>query len=183
MKHYLDITVLPDPEFSETTLMNALYSKCHRALGKNAGGEIGVSFPRHKKTLGPLLRLHGTNEKLDFLMSTHWLKGLSDYTVVTNVQSVPEFVEHRTVEHVRKKSAANKRKRSVSKGWLTAEEAEERIQDTGSHLLTLPFAQLFSLSNQNKYKVFIRHSELKVESRVGSFSSYGLSNVASVPWF
>lgn len=183
MKHYVDITVLPDPEFSETILMNALYSKCHRALGKNAGGEIGVSFPKYKKTLGPLLRLHGTNEKLDLLMAINWLKGLSDYTVVTEVQLIPANVKHRTVEHVRKKSAANKRKRSVSKGWLTAEEAEEKIKDTGGHYLTLPFAQLFSLSNQNKYRVFIRHSALKADPQIGSFSSYGLSNVASVPWF
>lgn len=183
MKYYVDITVLPDPEFSESTLMNALYAKCHRALGQNAEGQIGVSFPRHKRTLGSLLRLHGTSEMLGTLMSKNWLKGLGDYTEVTSVQMVPSVVQYRTVEHVRKKSAANKRKRSISKGWLTPQEAEEKIQDTGEHLLALPFAQMFSLSNQNKYKVFVSHNELLAEPQSGIFSSYGLSNVASVPWF
>lgn len=183
MKHYIDITVIPDPEFGETTLMNALYSKCHRALGQLAGGRVGVSFPKHEKTLGPLLRLHGTNESLDTLMSIPWMKGLGDYTELTSVQAVPENVKYRTVEHVRKKSAYNKRKRSVSKGWLTTEEAEDKIQDTGEHLLDLPYAQMYSLSNRNSFKVFVRHSELKAESQAGIFNSYGLSKAASVPWF
>lgn len=183
MKHYIDITVLPDPEFTETTLMNALYAKCHRALGQLADGEIGVSFPKHKKTLGAQLRLHGAAEKLSLFMEHKWLKGLSDYTEVSTAQEIPVAVEYRTVEQVRKKSPFNKRKRSIIKGWLTAEEAEEKIIDTGDHLLNLPFAQLTSLSNRNQYKVFVRHGELKAEPVTGSFSSYGLSKVATVPWF
>lgn len=183
MKHYIDITVLPDPEFVETMLMNALYSKCHRALGQVAGGEVGVSFPDHAKTLGAKLRLHGTAEKLTLLMEQNWLKGLGDYTDVSKLQDTPAQVEYRTVAQIRKKSPYNKRKRSVSKGWLTIEEAEEKIKDTGDHLLKLPFADMTSLSNKNKYKVFVKHGELKPTPQSGSFSSYGLSKVATIPWF
>lgn len=32
MDHYLDIRVLPDPEFSAQTLLEALFAKLHRAL-------------------------------------------------------------------------------------------------------------------------------------------------------
>jgi CRISPR-associated endonuclease Csy4 len=31
--HFLDIRVLPDPEFGEEMLMAALFAKLHRALG------------------------------------------------------------------------------------------------------------------------------------------------------
>ena len=49
MDHYVDIQVLPDPEFLETTLMNELFSKLHRALGKHGQGKIGVSFPQARQ--------------------------------------------------------------------------------------------------------------------------------------
>lgn len=45
--HYIDITILPDPEFSHTHLMGALLSKLHRALVQLQSSSIGVSFPQH----------------------------------------------------------------------------------------------------------------------------------------
>lgn len=45
MDYFLDIRVLPDPEFSEEMLMAALFAKLHRALGARGKGDIGVSFP------------------------------------------------------------------------------------------------------------------------------------------
>ncbi|MDS0116062.1 type I-F CRISPR-associated endoribonuclease Cas6/Csy4, partial [Enterobacter hormaechei subsp. steigerwaltii] len=47
MDHYIEIRVLPDPEFSEEMLMPALMAKLHRALGQRGKGDIGVSFPAH----------------------------------------------------------------------------------------------------------------------------------------
>ena len=32
MNHYTDISILPDPEFPATVLMNSLYTKLHKAL-------------------------------------------------------------------------------------------------------------------------------------------------------
>jgi CRISPR-associated endonuclease Csy4 len=46
MDHYLEIRVLPDPEFSEEMLMAALVAKLHRALGKEGRGILG-SASRH----------------------------------------------------------------------------------------------------------------------------------------
>lgn len=45
MDHYLEIRVLPDPEFSSEMLMAALFAKLHRVLGARGQGDIGVSFP------------------------------------------------------------------------------------------------------------------------------------------
>ncbi len=183
MDHYIDITVLPDPEFKATVLMNALYAKCHRVLGQVAEGSVGVSFPLHKKTLGEILRLHGSQEQLKAVMSSNWLKGLRDYTSVSAVQAIPATVEYRTVARMSCKSPENKRKRSVKKGWLTPEEAKNLIKDDEDFMLELPFAQLTSLSNKNIYKIFIRHGNLTTTPVAGLYNAYGLSKTATVPWF
>ncbi len=183
MDHYIDITVLPDPEFKATVLMNALYAKYHRVLGQVAKGNVGVSFPLHKKTLGEVLRLHGNQEQLKAIMANSWLKGLRDYTSVSKVQRIPSTVEYRTVARISRKSPENKRKRSIKKGWLTPEEAQTHIKDEPDFMIELPFAQLTSLSNKNIYKVFIEHGELTETPVTGLYNAYGLSKTATVPWF
>ena len=78
MDHYIDITVLPDPEFPATTLMNALFAKLHRGLVDHGARDIGISFPdvvQSKRALGPRLRLHGSNSSLDRLMTISWMHG------------------------------------------------------------------------------------------------------------
>ena len=89
MDHYLDIEILPDPEFDTTTLMNALYSKLHRALTKMGSDQIGVSFPHSKKTPGELLRVHASKVGLEQLMRQNWLKGLHDYTKISAISCIP----------------------------------------------------------------------------------------------
>ena len=73
--HYIDISLLPDPEFSQVHLLGALVSKLHRALVQLCADNIGVSFPMHvlqpltKRGLGTVLRLHGEPDGLQALMS------------------------------------------------------------------------------------------------------------------
>ena len=42
--HYIDITLLPDPEFSHAHLLGALVAKLHRALVQGQTIDIGVSY-------------------------------------------------------------------------------------------------------------------------------------------
>ena len=186
MDHYVDIQVLHDPEFLETTLMNELFSKLHRALGKHGQGKIGVSFPDHgktSKTLGARIRLHGSKEVLEEFMQTQWITGMTDYCRVSAVRPVPPQTSFCTVRRVQVKSAYNKRKRSVAKGWLDESEAQKRIPDSQQRMLDLPYAQLRSLSNGSMMRVYIEHSKPVQQSVTGSFSAYGLSSTATVPWF
>jgi len=183
MDHYVDIQVLPDPEFLETTLMNELFSKLHRALGKHGQGKIGVSFPDHDKTLGARIRLHGGKKALEEFMQTRWIMGMTDYCHVSDVRPVPPRTSFCTVKRVQAKSAYNKRKRSVAKGWLDESEAQKRIPVSQQRMLDLPYAQLRSLSNGNRMRVYIEHSKPVQQSVSGSFSAYGLSSTATVPWF
>ncbi|MRS92368.1 type I-F CRISPR-associated endoribonuclease Cas6/Csy4 [Enterobacteriaceae bacterium RIT714] len=184
MDSYQDIRVLPDPEFQEPMLMAALFAKLHRALGARGKGDIGVSFPHHGKTPGGTIRLHGTHEALAALESMRWRAGLNDYCVASVLARVPADCVWRTVERVQVKSnAARLMRRSVRKGWLTEEEADRRVLEMKNQTTDLPFLQLKSLSTGQPFRLFFRHGDIQTERISGTFSSYGLSVTATVPWF
>ena len=184
MDYYINIKLLPDAEIVPNVLMNHLFAKLHIRLGQAAEGRVGVSFPEHGKTLGKVLRLHGKREDLEKIMSGKWHAGLLDYVHFGEISLVPETIQgFRTVHRVQKKSPANMYKRSVAKGWVSQEEANQLIAAKKKELLTLPFVQLESLSTRRVMRVFVKHDPLQEESVVGVFSAYGLSNKATIPWF
>lgn len=184
MDHYLNIRVLADPEFSTQALLEALFAKLHRALVATGHGRIGVSFPRAGKTLGSQLRLHGGSGDLVELQSAGWLKGLRDYCECSEIIPIPTRVQYRVVRRVQVKSNAQRlRRRSVSKGWLTEEEALLRIPDNREQQCNLPFLRLKSLSSAQSFLLFIDQGELQETPVSGTFSAYGLSAIATVPWF
>ena len=184
MNHYIDIKILPDPEFKTNVLLNALFAKFHRALVSLNQGEIGISFPAFKHSLGNVLRLHGTQENLDILMNSQWVAGLNDYCNVSKILTVPETAEHIIVKRVQAKSNAFRlRRRSIVKGWVTAEQAIARIPLAKEKTLKLPFLQLKSHSTGQHFRLFIEHGQPRPQPTSGSFSSYGLSAKSTVPWF
>lgn len=184
MEHYIDIKVLPDTEFSPSLLMNAFFAKFHRALVEGGHGEVGVSFPQAQKTLGDTVRLHGSLDALQRLMAISWLKGLTDYTCVTAITAVPDNCQYRIVKRVQAKSSVERMyRRSVKKGWLTAEEAETRMNAGKEQQLKLPFVQLKSQSSGQSFRLFIQQGKLLDTPVKGDFSAYALSDAATVPWF
>ncbi|CAM3663799.1 CRISPR-associated endonuclease Cas6/Csy4 [Vibrio aerogenes CECT 7868] len=198
MDYYLDIRVEPDLEVTAPALLNNLFAKFHRFMAQSVPGEIAVSFPEYglreqsrikpgkptAPTAGRVLRLHGSQTALDHLMTLPWLKGLRDYTQVSDLLPVPENIEgYRTVYRIQKKSPHNLRKRAVAKGRMTEAEAWQKIPDENQQVLKLPYLQLQSLSNHQVMRIFIALGELQREPVDGTFSSYGLSREATVPWF
>ncbi|MGL5030066.1 MAG: type I-F CRISPR-associated endoribonuclease Cas6/Csy4 [Aeromonas sp.] len=183
MDHYLDIRVLPDPEFGQVDLLNALYAKLHRVLPSRTLGRVGVSFPDHKRTLGECLRLHGSLTDLCNLTEANWLQGMRDYIRIGEPTAIPSAVSYRTVHRVQAKSAQNKRRRSVAKGWLTQAEALVQIPDTQQKIMTLPYAEMHSLSTGSRMRIYIEHGPLLDKSAIGEFNAYGLSATATIPWF
>lgn len=101
--HYIDITLLPDPEFSHAHLLGALMAKLHRALVQRKASDIGVSFPRHvnaplsRRALGAVLRLHGSEAALQALMAEPWLQGMRDHVQLAELTPVPAGAAHRLV--------------------------------------------------------------------------------------
>lgn len=188
MDSYIDIRLLPDPEFAQSQLMGALFAKLHRTLVQLRAHDIGVSFPRMQtepRTLGDRLRLHGTAPVLQALMTLDWLSGMRDHCAVAELQPVPGNARYRMVRRVQSKSSPERLRRRLAKRHdLTEEQACERIPDTTQgRLLKLPFVALRSQSTGQNFRLFVEHGDLLDQPLAGTFTAYGLSNGATVPWF
>lgn len=186
MNHYADIHLRPDPEFSATVLMNALYGKLHRALAEERQNRVGVSFPAVKQqhALGTCLRLHGSQNDLETLMRTNWLAGMRDHIEVHPVITVPEAVRHRRVRRVQAHSSPERIvRRQMRRHGLSESEAKKLIQNKQPERLDLPFATLNSQSTGQRFCLFIEHGPISDRPTSGDFSSYGLSSRSTVPWF
>jgi CRISPR-associated endonuclease Csy4 len=185
MEYYKEITLLQDPEFKETLLMNILFSRLHIALAEQGQGKVGISFPHFDKTLGNTIRLHGSSHALKRIEELKWLKGLDDYISDSDILSVPENCKFRVVKRVQTKSSVERLyRRSVKKGWLTEAEAEIEIQKKKDKKIKYPFVQVKSQSTGKQFPLFIVHEEIKDTPQNGKFSAYGLSEAnATIPWF
>ncbi|THF59400.1 type I-F CRISPR-associated endoribonuclease Cas6/Csy4 [Pseudothauera rhizosphaerae] len=187
MDYYIDIKLLPDPEFPAPTLMSALFAKLHRGLVDYGGRDIGVSFPevdQDRRTLGRRLRLHGTAESLERLMRIAWLQGMRDHIAVTTLAPVPEEVAHRIVRRVQAKSNPERiRRRLMARKHMGADEARATIPDCAAQRLDLPYVEIASRTTGQRFKLFIEHQALRQTAVRGPFGTYGLSAIATVPWF
>jgi CRISPR-associated endonuclease Csy4 len=185
MDAYLDITLLPDPEFPPAILMNALFGKLHRGLVGLGGQDIGVSFPDVKgMTLGRRLRLHGQTADLASLMASVWLTGMRDHVELGTVGPVPSHAGHRVIRRVQAKSNPERlRRRMVARKGVDAELARQTIPDSAAETLRLPYLVLKSQSTGQQFRLFIEHRPVQEHAVGGPFSAYGLSPTATVPWF
>ena len=188
MDHYVDINLRPDPEFSEATLMGALYSKLHRGLVAQQSSVIGVSFPllqeRAEFPLGLQMRLHGNKQALSDLLNSNWLAGMADHLLVGVPQPVPAKTQHRVVMRVQVKSSPERlRRRLMRRHNLSEKEAMERIPDASVKSSSLPYVHLRSTSTGQNFRLFIQHCPVQEGSVNGHFNTYGLSQSATVPWF
>lgn len=187
MDHYLDIQLLPDPEFSAPMLMGALYSKLHRALVADKTHAIGVSFPgyqRKPKNLGDILRLHGNLSALTQLQATDWLKGMRDHTALTAIQPVPNTARHLVVKRRQFKTNAERlRRRRMMRKNETYEQALLAIPKSVEQKPDLPFLTVRSASTEQTFCLFIEQGAPQDQATVGEFNCYGLSQGATVPSF
>lgn len=191
MNSYLQLRLLPDPEFPATVLMNALFAKLHRALVLLGQGEIGISFPDVGEaghapdgTLGHCLRLHGTAEALARLMQSPWLGGMKDHLAISDIGPIPDGCQHRNVRRVQAKSSPDReRRRLMARQGLDAEAAARRIPDHAAERLKQPYLTLGSQSTGQQFRLFINHCPPQPEAVAGHFNAYGLSTTATVPWF
>ena len=185
--HYIDLTVVPDPETSGAQLLGALYGKLHHTLVQHRTNDIGVSFPHYSlnpRALGHTLRLHGTAEALRRLMEADWLKGLRDHIRMTNVTVVPPGAHHRVVQRRQFKTSVERmRRRRMHRKGETAEQAALAIPDTVQRRPDLPYVHLRSQSSRQPFCLFVAMGPPLGRAVPGTFNSYGLGGPATVPWF
>lgn len=186
MDYYLEIQLQPDPDFVPDMLMNALFSKLHKALVENPQLTVAVSFPEYSlspRGLGSCLRLHGKQQDLESLQGTTWLTGMRDHTAYQGIQAAPSNAKQVLVKRVQSKSNIERLVRRYAKHKnISEEEARSHYQQAEPKKLRLPFITLNSQSSGQRFLLFIKQSQQE-KSQVGEFNRYGLSQTATIPWF
>ena len=184
MDHYVNIRILPDPEFTPPLLLGILYSKLHRALVSLQAQNIGVSFPEgSRKHLGNLLRLHGQQTRLAELMRSAWPQGMHDHIQTSDIQPIPATVQPCLVKRRQYQTNVERlRRRRMRRKGESYEEVLRHIPDDRSQQPDLPFINLKSQSTGHSFPLFIEQVLLP-EPLSGQFNTYGLSLDATIPWF
>jgi len=189
MHHYIDIHVLPDPEFPQHQLMAALYAKLHRVLTKVQSSTIGVTFPGYEvgastASLGRTLRLIGPRLDLLRLMEMGWQQGMRDHVRVNANEPVPAGAAFRSLRRVQAKSSPERlRRRQMRRHGLTEVQAREQVPDSAAERLQLPFVTLSSTTTGQNFRMYFALGDTSPTEVKGTFNSYGLSQTATSPWF
>jgi len=197
MDHYIEIGLLPDPEFANELLMSTLMQKLHSLLIKLRAKDIGLSWPEYvqppqpnlhePKRLGQSMRLHGTHASLSVLLQADGLDGLGglrDHLQISPVLPAPAHVTYRSFTRVQAKSNVERmRRRRMKRHNLSAESARECLPEAAAERISEPFVNLRSISTGQSFLLFIRMGPLHDQPHTGNFSNYGLSTHATVPWF
>jgi CRISPR-associated endonuclease Csy4 len=183
MNSYIDLKLLPDTEFRATILMNAVYTKLHKALHELSSTGIGVSFPQYRVTLGDVLRLHGTSESLEKLQHKSWLGGMAGYCSVSEVLPVPANSQHRVVSRVQTNMSQSKLNRLIKRRKISADAVKGYKAKMFSQRLENAYLELKSSSNRHHHRRYIQFGNLVDQPVEGGFDYFGLSKIATVPWF
>jgi len=194
MNYYVDIKLFTDTEITLGFVWKKLYAQIHLALvevrDENNLVSVGLSFPKYKESKFPLgneLRIFShSKEKLEKLDLNCWLERLLDYVSISEIQEVPTDINE-YVSFGRKQFKVNAERlarRQAKRKGISFEEALKNYEnfDEEKKKTKLPFVNIKSLSSDREMKIFI-HKTKKEESKQGMFSTYGLSNEATVPWF
>jgi len=205
MKYYLDITLLPDAEANLGFLWQKIFQQVHIALVDNKVGDnesaIALSIPGYKSgkskekdfPLGNILRLLADNEDALVKLNIHqWLKRLSDYCHIKPIKAVPADIKQyaqfkrKPVKSIEKK--AKRRAEHLNKPY--AEVLAYLLKEGKSSKSPLPYINVESKDTKKRveqggschFSLFIEHMLFDVPAS-GKFDCYGLSKIATVPWF
>ena len=121
---------------------------------------------------------------LDSFMGGSWMKGLTEYTAVSEIQSVPQEAHHCVFKRRQFKTNVERlRRRRMKRHEEDYNEAAAAIPSEVAQRPNLPFATIRSQSTQQRFQLFIEREETQSEPVSGSFNYYGLSDGTTVPWF
>ena len=187
MHHYLDFTLIKDPEFPPDMLRAALLQKLHRALFDVQADDVAISFPGidlAKAKFGSVLRLHGAEQRLQSLRSGDWLRGMRDHLTIGDVLPIPAQHQHRRVLRLRPRSNMERlKRRQLKRHPEQTASIEARFAGAKDERVNAPSILLRSKSTGESFPLLLILGPLQAQASPGKFNSYGLSNTASVPWF
>jgi CRISPR-associated endonuclease Csy4 len=183
MNHYTQITLRPTIIIKPNVLLNNVFVQLHQALVNMKSEDIGVSFPKCHLSLGNVIRIHGTKERLLELAELEWL---GDYKVLCDILEtapIPKETKHRRFSRIQPKSMA-KLRRYVKNGKIPKEEIGQQKRKILSQGIDNPFLDLDSKSTGENYRLFVRIDDPIDTPTLGKFNTFGISKEGTtVPWF
>ena len=197
MRHYIELTLLPNLEIPLHFIWGKVYQQIHLALVENKIGAnesaVGVAFPEYdavEYSLGTKLRLFASDEQtLEQLQCAKWLNRLNDYVHISNIRAVPENVEgHACFKQIKPKgSKENLARRRAKRNGETLEQAFAHFKGYQIERSRLPYINMHSETNGHRFRLFIEKQSTE-QAQAGTFNCYGLSSrapgkQATVPWF
>ncbi|MDF1830219.1 type I-F CRISPR-associated endoribonuclease Cas6/Csy4 [Cycloclasticus pugetii] len=183
MDYYQDIKITPDNEMRANVLLNKVYSKLHKTLFIQKSKDVGISFPQYKVLLGNIIRIHGSEAKLNELKTIDWLGGLAGYSSISPIQHIPHDVKYRVISRKQPSMTEAKLRRLIKRGSITPESVKDYKVKMFEKGLDNPYLELDSTSSGHKHRRYIAFGELLSNPLKGDFDSFGLSKKATIPWF
>lgn len=183
MDSYIDIRIRPDAEMREAELSSKIFSKFHKALVTLKTNGVGISFPQVNVKLGRVFRIHGEASLLRDLQGLEWLGPLIGYCELSDILTVPGNTLYRVISDKRSNLSKAKLRRLIARGTIDKEGEKRYKMKMLSQGFDNPYLDLFSSSTEQVYRKFFEFSDLKDKPIGGKFDSYGLSKVATIPWF
>jgi len=183
MDHYIDITLLPNKELRENILLNQVYTAFHKRLYDLESTNIAVSFPLYHLKLGKLFRIHGFKKSLELFNEKDWLGKYKIFCKIKDIENIPKKVQYRTVSRIQQNMTEAKLKRLIKRGSIPDEDIKKYRIKMLQGGLDNPYVELVSISNGQLHRRFIEFGNLQDNEEKGEFDFFGLSKVATIPWF
>lgn len=191
MNYYQEIQLLPNGEVSLAFLWTKMFTQLHLALAEEKRREGAVktalAFPTYQdKELGNKIRvLAPSEEQLENLHLEQGLERLFDYVHLTKIRKIVErritgysiYSRYQPDESVERKA-----RRYVRRHEGVSYEDALGLLSRRKETYDLPFIRMKSLSTAQSFSLFIKKTPCQIEQS-GTFSTYGLSDRASVPEF
>lgn len=191
MKHYIELTLIPNDDIGHHFLWEKVFQQVHLALvdNKNTGGcAIGITFPEFnadKHRLGRKLRLFAPDaDALEKVAINRWLERLTDYVHTTTIRPVPDkLTGYVRFDRLRTKSSKERlARRAVKRQGISYEEALAQYKDFQPEYTKAPFIWTKSTSRNQRFRLFITHEPVS-EAGTPNFTAYGLTNTGGLPHF
>lgn len=194
MNSYQELSLLPQEEIPIHFLWSKVFQQIHLGLVEMQDDQkrvpIGISFPEYVigekySVLGGKLRLFAQDEfTLVRFDAAKWLARLSDYVHCTSIRSVPEkLTGYAIFQREQPKTSKERLARRYASRHDVDYDAALLCYSRMTHRFVLtPFIRLRSLSSDKMFCLWIKKAAV-AEFSDGSFSSYGLSALTTVPDF
>jgi CRISPR-associated endonuclease Csy4 len=185
MNHYIEITLNPNRSNKIYELRSGIMANIHNALVLLQSTTVGVSFPSFdgELHLGPVIRLHGSNNMLQSILEMNVFSKMSDVIYITDVLEVPDTVDgYQSIHRIQQTMSMSKLNRLIKRGSIKTEDINKYKAKMCRGLLDNPYFELMSQSSKQRFRTYLQFND-KSELVEGEFNSYGLSKSATVPIF